>query len=108
MYSLYEILPKIIKKCNPKFVISELLNGLPDAVIHDLSEKLKFKYISLRPAKISNGVIFCDPDNDTPIDLGEDKLKINKNIVNKIISNIENAVYLTPEYMELTKKNLIF
>ncbi len=104
LYSLYKVLFKIIKRYKPKFVISELLNGIPDAVIDVFSKKLNFKYISMRPSKISNGVVFCEPNNDTPINLGMEEFKIGLINIDKIIKGIKSSNYETPEYMELTKK----
>ena len=62
----------------------------------------------MRPSKISDGVVFCNPKNDTPIDLGIKEFKIKLNDVDQIISNIEKKKYDTPHYMKLTKNSFNF
>ena len=108
LYSLHKVLYKIIKKYKPKFVISELINGMPDAILNDFSKKTDFKYICMRTSKISDGVVFCNPNNDIPINLGINEFKINVSNINQIISNIEKKIYEAPQYMELTKNSFNF
>ena len=46
LFSLLKFCMKLLKKYKPKFVISELINGMPDAILNDFSKKkLNFKYI---------------------------------------------------------------
>ena len=84
------------------------MTGLPDAVIQDLSKSKKFKYVAMRPSKILNGTVFCNPTEDYPLNLGYSELKITKSGLNNLILNIKNSVYDSPQYMEIAKKNLIF
>ena len=68
LFCLYEVFLSIFNKYKPKLFISELMTGLPDAVIQDLSKSKKFKYVAMRPSKILNGTVFCNPTEGLSIE----------------------------------------
>jgi hypothetical protein len=109
----FSIFESWLEESNVDGIFSELVIGMPDAILKAVAEKKGVKYYSVRQSKMTKGIVVCDKYYDEPIGMREfykDYLENDipldvKDEAVKHISDLRNKIQ-HPAYMELTKKPL--
>lgn len=83
-------------------VVSELVGGLPDGILHFVCEELSIPYLALRQSKLSSGVIISDP----LIDLPQPGFRLPLELIQRDAIN-SNFINHVPVYTKYTFKNPI-
>ena len=97
------------------FIISELIIGMPDAILYEVAKSKGVKYISMRSSRVFKGFIFSDPYTELPVGFdiknAEESYKGSKNVYSNVLSYISSHKDLTtphmlPHYMIRTSQTL--
>jgi hypothetical protein len=94
------------------YIFSELIIGMVDSILYEVSKNRGVKYISIRSSRMFPGFIFSNPYNELPLGFDISPLKKidNKAIfesVNNYISNIksETKPHKLPHYMQRSSRS---
>jgi hypothetical protein len=95
------------------FIVSELIIGMADGVLKEVSERRAVPYYSFRQSKMIPGVVVCNSYYDEPLDMADLYQEyvdngIPQEIKRRAEEHINSLKYRIehPSYMELTKKPL--
>jgi hypothetical protein len=116
MVCLFKVFESYVQDIQPDYIFSEMVTGLVDGVLYEVSKKCNVKYIGIRPSKIGRGVVFCDNLYDRPIGFNFKVEGYRENsIPTSILSNAKNHIkelrlkLERPHYMEVSQnKHKIF
>lgn len=93
------------------FIVSELITGLADAVLKAVAEKKDINYYSVRPSKVTSGIVVCNKYYDEPVGMRQAYQSfidngIPEEIRSKALKHIAGLrdKIRPPAYMEITRK----
>ncbi|MCE9550578.1 MAG: capsular biosynthesis protein [Betaproteobacteria bacterium] len=107
----FKVFDQWVSKVRIDFIVSELITGVADAVLKAVAEKNGINYFSVRPSKMTPGVVVCNKSYDEPMgmrDYYESFVKngVPEDIKSKALDHItglRDKIRL-PAYMEATQK----
>ncbi|HQS52914.1 MAG TPA: hypothetical protein PLN99_13560, partial [Daejeonella sp.] len=107
----FKVFEQWLENTRVDFIVSELITGSADAVLKAVAEKKGVNYFSVRPSKMTTGIVVCDKFYDEPMDLAENyerfiKSGIPDGIRSAALKHLEGirGKIQHPAYMEATKK----
>lgn len=105
----------LLSKLSCNIIISELIIGLRDHILYLVSKRFNVKYAGMRGSKLSDGIVFCDPLTEEPLNNNKKMLELdseyNLNVTSKDFDfanfHIDqiNKQYKAPDYMAETARN---
>lgn len=112
LVACFEVFSEWLTNTNIKYVVSELLIGLPDSILYAVCKEKNVQYISIRSSKMMNGLITCSPEIDMPIGMTEIYKNFCKNGIPNHLYDLANDHLIglqskidVPGYMEISRNN---
>lgn len=110
----FAIFEKMVTALEIKFIISEMIIGMADAVLEAVAKKRHLPFYAVRQSKLEPGIIVCSPYVDRPIGLQRIfKENIGGKITEKFAEMARNHIaelrekISHPSYMEKTKQKFV-
>ncbi len=95
------------------YIFSELILGIQDAILYEVAKTQGISWIGIRNSRISNGIVFCDPYTEIPIEFNyyfNKYQKLKEAVPNETLNKVEYFIKSRkdnrklPAYMRFTSK----